>query len=209
MTEFYFFRHAESELNVQEEIIGGRSNFANLTARGEQQADMLGDWIAASAIVPDVVISSPANRTMQTKERSLARLLLPFEFHVDDRIQELAQGVKEGANRYETYTPEIVDQIAQQQLDFKFEGGESIRDVMYRKAEFFKDTSDRYPDATIFVYGHGLAIRALAGYIDRLSHHDILRTLKTPNVSLTRMSSDSGVHRVHVVGQPVTVSKSV
>lgn len=208
MTEFYFIRHGESELNILPHIVGGRSNHAQLTPLGEQQGTDHGHKVIAAGIKPDVVVTSPAVRTIGTMERSMHIVGISYKAIIEPRFQELAQGVEEGAIRSETYPQEVLDEIARQDIDFKFENGESIREVTERMVDGLDDYAEQFPSATIFVYGHGFSIRCLAGYIDGRSREEIL-SLETGNTSNTRISVTNGARRVHYVGEPDFLRESV
>lgn len=199
MTKFYYVRHGESELNIRPDVIGGRSNHVNLTERGIQQARAFGRWFVSSGINPQHIVSSPAVRTMQTLRHSLGNV----NFAIDRRLQELDQGVKTGAPRAETYNPAVRHIINEQQLDFKFDQGESILDVMKRTIDYTDEKSAEYPDDTFLIFGHGFAIRSLVGAINRLSHNEIVFGLKTPNASLTLIETEGQKRRVEFVGLQV------
>lgn len=209
MTRLYFIRHAESEMNRLTNVIGGRSNHTPLSEKGVRQAKALGQWLPASSIRPDVIYASPAVRTVQTADHSLAVTDWSRTPLHDPRIQELAQGVMEGAPRVDAYTNEVLAQIAKEPFDFKFKGGESIAEVMQRMMDFVTDITAKHPDQTVLVYGHGFSIRALAGAIDNLPHNDVVFGLTTPNVSLTFIESDGDGLKVHYVGKRVIDEVSV
>ncbi|MCA9338461.1 histidine phosphatase family protein [Candidatus Saccharibacteria bacterium] len=203
MTKFYYVRHGESQLNIQPDIIGGRSNHVELTERGVRQAQAFGRWLSRSYMRPDHIVSSPAVRTMQTLRHSIGDVA----FTTDDRLQELDQGVKTGAPRVETYNPAVRQIINEQQLDFKFDQGESIQDVMNRNMEYVDEKSAESPDDTFLIFGHGFAIRSLVGAINNLNHDEIVFGLKTPNTSLTLVETDGPHRRVKFVGIQVSDSE--
>ena len=188
MAHLYLVRHAESELNLRQDDVWGRSNYANLTERGVRQAQAFGKWMKSYGLRPDVVYTSPAVRTIDTMRHSLEAAEYDHDTYiVDYRIQELSQGIKEGAPRDETYTDEVLAQIREQQLDFKFEGGDSISDVARKMESSVADIAERHAGQNVFMYTHGFAIRSLYGAIENLSHREIVRKLETPNVSLTKL----------------------
>ena len=209
MTDMYFVRHGESNMNLLPDVIGGRSNHTELTDKGIRQAKAFGKWLAESSIQPDIVYYSPAVRTIQTMDYSLEATDIDAPRIMDMRIQELSQGVKEGANRQETYTDEVLAQIAEQLLDFKFDEGESIQDVMDRKLDFALDVATKHPNQTILVYSHGFAIRSLAGAINSLPQHEIVKVLDTPNVSLSSFKVTPELQSVEYVGKRVIDEDSV
>ena len=205
MTEFYFVRHAETELNILPHIIGGRSNHAKLTSRGERQAVQFGTWLNKSMFSPDVIYISPAHRTRET-----ARLIIDeagchaVPLYVDDRLQELSQGIKEGVDRHITYTNEVQQRIHQDPFGFKFEEGESIRDVMNRMHEALLDLHMQHTGQKIMIVTHGFAIRSLVGNIEQHDHDNIVFGMRIPNVSLTHLSVNNPTDIiVRALGQDV------
>lgn len=162
--EVLLIRHAESEMNQQPHLIGGRSNWAELTDRGREQASVLGAYLKSENKIPDVVISSPAVRTQQTAELSLKAMGIARELIFEDQIQELDQGEWEGMLREKLYTPEVIAQINQMNGHFSAPGGESPHAVaqrMHDSLHKYVDSSE--PDKLIHVYTHGFAIRILVG----------------------------------------------
>ena len=196
-------------MNTRMGIIGGRSNHTPLSEKGVRQAKALGGWLSVSPISPDVIYVSPAVRALQTADNSLTVANWDRTPLHDPRIQELAQGIMEGVPRTDAYTPEVLAQIAKKPFDFKFEGGESIAEVMHRMVDFVADITVKHPDDTVLVYGHGFSIRALAGAIDNLPHDDVVSGLITPNASLTFIESGKNGMKVHYVGKRVIDEESV
>lgn len=60
MLDIYLIRHAESEMNNNRHLIGGRSNYTQLSQRGIHQANLLGQRLKQSGIVFDNIYSSSA-----------------------------------------------------------------------------------------------------------------------------------------------------
>lgn len=65
-TEIHFIRHAESSMNVNPDLIGGRSPSVTLTGLGKRQARALGVHLRSTGVEFDAVYSSPLERAMQT-----------------------------------------------------------------------------------------------------------------------------------------------
>lgn len=205
MTQFYFVRHAETEMNVQPDIIGGRSNQTPLTPRGKRQAALFGEWLGAQEdIKPDIVYVSPAIRTRDTAHIILEHSQLEgIPYRIDERLQELSQGIKEGASRNATYTDTVRQLIAENPLGFKFEGGESIEEVMRRMYAALSSFHALHGGKTILVVSHGFAIRSLVGHIEQREHDDIVFGMKTPNVSVTHITINENLPKVHTIGHDV------
>ena len=188
--EVVLIRHAESEMNVQPGLIGGRSNWAPITERGREQAATLGLYLVRNELIPSKVISSPAIRTLQTAEHSLAAMGLNRQVEVDDAVQELDQGDWEGKVRDEIYTSEIKDLMKAMNGNFRSPNGESPRDAarrMYASLSSHAETLEE--DGAVHVYSHGFAIRSLVGMLNGWNHQEVLLAT-TDNTSLTRLKYD-------------------
>lgn len=188
-------------MNQRPELVGGRSNHAPLSEQGSREAIAAGLWLRREGIRPVRALSSGAVRADMTGSLALdaAGLRLPLER--DQRLQEMSQGQFEGKPRVNIYTPEMVARLERAGLSGSLPGGESILDVQLRMLELL-DELHRDTDGVVLIFGHGLAIRALAGKIDALTKAQILQ-LETDNVSATRIDSTNGSHSVAYVGKNV------
>lgn len=180
----YLFRHARTVTNDTPEIVGGRTNHAPLTELGERQAGLLGLWIAKRKLVPDAVYVSPAVRTLETARIALERAGIIHDPVVDDRLQELSQGIHEGKLRAEVYDDEVIQRIGTELKDFRLEGGESMNDVAARKQEWANSVRAIGEHRTIFAFTHGFAIRCYVGELLGWSHAEI-RANDVDNASAT------------------------
>ena len=68
MLDLYLIRHAESDMNNSNHLIGGRSNDTPLTKRGMSQAKLLGWRLKSDGIQFDKVYSSTALRANTTAQ---------------------------------------------------------------------------------------------------------------------------------------------
>lgn len=187
MTRFFLFRHGETVMNTRPHLVGGRSNHTPLTPRGESQAIALGKNLAERHFSPDVVLHSGAVRARNTGELAVKQLRSNAQFEQDERLQEIGQGDNEGLERQHVYTPEIIDYLEAAGLDGHLPTGESMRDVQNRMWEVLVEQNTRHPKGTIVIFGHGLAIRAIAGKILGYTKRQILYDLSTDNCSETRI----------------------
>lgn len=203
MTEFLFVRHCETEMNLQPHIVGGRSNHTPPTELGRLQAAQFGDYLRDANITPDAIFSSGAVRTDTTAAIALERAGITLPVIRDERLLEIAQGKYEGMLKKDVYTPEAQERYELKTLEGKLPGGESILDGQLRKREFLDEKHLQYPDGTVLVFGHGLAIRSLAGQIRGLTKEQILDDDKTGNVSLTKITVIDRVPTVLFVGKKV------
>lgn len=175
-TELYLIRHAESEMNTNPHIIGGRSNHTPLTELGVVQAKMLGKHLLEEGITPDSVYSSPAVRTLTTARYCLEAMGVNQLIFVDNDIQELGQGVSEGQPRDSIYTDQIMSDIMRLGKDFSLEGGESMNDVA-RRMSCWAETNIAFKGGRHFAFTHGGAIKYWASLILDMPHLDTFKTI--------------------------------
>lgn len=177
-TELYLIRHAETVMNTNAHLVGGRSNETPLTARGIEQAKTLGRAMLANNIIPDKVFASPAVRTRKTARYSLDEMGLDIEPTIHDDLQELSQGHAEGKPRVEIFTEAVLQNIAKVGKDFKLEGGESMNEVGQRMHDWvMQATAGSDAEAhKYFVYTHGGAIKYLASHILGWEHAQTYQT---------------------------------
>lgn len=203
MTRFYFVRHAESEMNViASEVVGGRSNHARLTQKGERQAQLFGEYILRRGFHFDGHYASPAIRTQHTLSIALDAAGIDNTISTIDAIQELSQGAAEGMERSTVWTEEVVKRLRQDPLNFAMDGGESFNNVADRMTSWMKLMAEKHPKANLLVAGHGLAIRCAAGRYHNWSHETIMKT-STPNVSLSLFEVTDRSEDVRFVGKRV------
>lgn len=177
---------------------------APLTKRGESQAIKYGLCLRDRMITPDVVLGSGAVRAQSTGTIALANAGLLATIRVDERLQEIDMGIYEGRLRTEVYTDEVSDALNAAGLDGHLPTAESIRDVQNRMWEALLDGHRSLPDGTLLIFGHGLAIRAVAGKILGLDKQGILKRLSTDNVSETKIEITSPDNaKIHYVGKNV------
>lgn len=200
MTEFLFVRHAEATTNTAPDRIGGQSIDAELTERGRHQALLFGNYLQQNNVQPHAVFSSGAVRTHTTARIALTQAELKHTILRDARLLELSQGEFEGALRTAAYSPENLKKYDIASMHGKFPGGESMHDLQQRMSAFLYEVAHDYPDSRILVFGHGLAIRALAGAIRGLEKEALLAEI-TDNLSLTSIEVNGATQTVHFVGQ--------
>lgn len=202
MTEFLFIRHGEAANNTAPERIGGQRIDAPLTDKGRRQAQALGRYLRHHEIHPQAVFSSGAVRSDETARLALTEAAPSLDIKPDVRLLEMAQGDYENKLRAEVYTPETIARYNLTSLEGALPGGESIAEVQQRMRSFFEETAALYSEGIVLVFGHGLAIRALAGALRGFNKAQILAET-TPNVSLTAIDSHTTPPAVRFVGKKV------
>lgn len=197
-SELYLIRHGESEMNTNTHLIGGRSNETPLTARGIEQARLLGKYFRENGIIPTHVFTSPALRTLQTADTTLSAMNINIKPTIANEIQEMDQGDYVGRLRSEVYTPEVLLKIDKQGKNFKLPGGESMNDVGKRMLQWVElnvpVATAAEVEHTTFVFGHGIAIRTLAATLHDWSRAKTYEAV-TENTSFTLfISQNDGWH---------------
>jgi broad specificity phosphatase PhoE len=177
-TEVYIFRHAQTYVNTAPWLVGGRSNEAELTPEGVEQARQLGRALLAKRILPHKVFASTAKRAVMTARISLAEMGLDIEPETTEEMLELGQGTAEGKPRVEVYTPQVLADIDRLGKDFKLEGGESMNEVGKRALGWMNRnfTGSAAEPSPHFVYAHGGTIKYLASYVLDWPHQQTYQT---------------------------------
>ncbi len=187
--ELYLIRHAETVMNTNPHLIGGRSNETELTAEGIEQSKRLGRYFLSNQIFPVHVYSSPAVRTLKTAEYALTEMSLDVTPLVCDSLQELSQGYAEGNLRSAVYTDTVLSEISRLGKDFKLPGGESMNEVGKRMHGWVQETFDENstgegPERN-FVFTHGGTIKYFASHLLNWSHEQTFKTaVENASISL-------------------------
>lgn len=208
MTSFYFVRHCETDMNTKRHLVGGQSNLTPPTERGLVQSKQFGLYLRESGVIPDAIYTSGAIRTNATARVALRAAGLSMDFIEDERLLEMSQGSAEGKPRELIYTPENKAKYQIETMEGKFPGGESLADLQRRKREFLDEKHIEHPSGLVLVFGHGLAIRALAGQIQGFTREQILAK-DMHNVALTRIDVIDGQPEVHYAAKNVIKQNSV
>jgi broad specificity phosphatase PhoE len=205
MAEIYLVRHPESQHNLNPAIVSGRSNSIPLSEKGYDQARQFSEAFNASYPKPDVVYSSPAQRTRTLAEIYTEQNSLSLPILIDNALQEMSQGIAEGCDRSSIYTPDVLKRIDQELFDFKLQEGESLHEVGSRMLDWMDHAYEMHPNGTILAFTHGQAIRSVVGRLLDWSHHQttIDPAHVTPNVSVTHLSKHDGDITVNYMGRVI------
>jgi broad specificity phosphatase PhoE len=80
MAAIYLVRHAQASF--------GRSDYDRLSPQGDQQADLLGQALAARGVKPDLVVAGAMQRHARTAELALAAAGINTKVEVDEGFNE-------------------------------------------------------------------------------------------------------------------------
>ena len=200
MTRLHVIRHGETVGGLNLNVVGGRHLHDQLTKRGRRQAHDRGLWITENKIGVDFAIASHADRAQQTGTIALLSANLPLQLETNEQLVEMSQGIYEGKSRDLAYSPTNLDEISRLGLDFKFPGGESMREVGERMLEAFRRIALEHPDQVGLVFSHSTAIRCAAGLLLGTSNYEIFNT-PCDHLSLTTFEVEGGKVSVGEIGR--------
>ena len=164
--ELYLIRHGQSESNAQPGLLAGADFDSALTAKGEEQARLLGARFAAEGVSFDRIYSSTYQRAIRT-----ARIMLTAMGLSETNVPEVHalrehEGPEDwrGKRMEEVFTPELRAYMAAKASDYKPLGGESVREVERRVSAWLEDELiynqelvSRPVSMTVGIVGHGTA----------------------------------------------------
>ena len=189
------------------DLIAGRSIDAVLTDDGRTQADSKGQELAVRGIMPDHIVSSSAERCIQTGKRILSAMGRPEELDdITDDLLEMDQGDFVGRKRIEVYDEEVQRQIREQGKDFALPGGESMNQVGKRGMDWLRTQEGLVVQGklSILAIAHAGLITHTVGAIENWDQAQSLAKLRTmPPVGETRVVFDGEEWHVDTFAQPM------
>jgi probable phosphoglycerate mutase len=177
MIEIFLLRHAETSYNANNQFIGGRSNYLNLSENGCKQAKEIGLQIGEKLGTFDIIqecVHITDNPIIYSEE-----------------LQELSQGDWEGKLRSKIYTSEMLAEINSNQWLFKAPNGESQKEVEERMLYFIEQNIiNQYSTGKFLIVGHGIAFKCLLRGILGTSTQMAYKLLME-NASITKLRYDA------------------
>lgn len=209
-TVLWIVRHGQSAGNVARDaahaaeldriVLSGRDVDVPLSALGEQQAMALGHWFSRekAADRPDVLISSPYVRAMQTARlfRDAGGAEPDEPICCDERLREKEFGILDGLTTGGIRNA-FPEQAEFRQILGKFyhrpPGGESWCDVILRLRSVMDTVSLHYAGRRVMIFAHQVVVLCLRYIIENLSESEILeidRQADVANCSVTEYRFD-------------------
>ena len=155
MTLVYIIRHGETEWNLKG-IHQGHKN-SDLTQKGKEQADRLGQRFKESNLAFNSIYSSDLGRSLDTAHRICEPIGQKEQIIKIECLRERALGVLEGL----TYD-EIKEKLPKDYLEhtsgnpnYKPEGGESWKDTHDRVERAFNEIVKNHENEQILCVTHG------------------------------------------------------
>jgi alpha-ribazole phosphatase len=158
MTKFFLVRHGQTDWN-KEGRYQGQADTA-LNAAGEEQARIAAMQFSDKSI--DAIYSSDLQRARHTAEAIGERLGLPV--HLDARLREINHGIWEGM-LYTDIMREFAHEMKERDINpvhARAPEGESVAEVSDRVWAAADEIAQQYPDGTVVLVSHGLALAVLA-----------------------------------------------
>lgn len=192
-------RHGESVGNVADARareqgadrldLTARDADVELSEEGRRQADALGEWMAQADRLPDLVLSSPYARALETARRAVARTDL--EIVLDERLRERDLGRFDGMTG-QGIRKEFADEAERRRHVGKFyyspPSGESWADVVLRVRSLLADLRHGFEDRRVWIFSHQAVIMTFRYVLEGLTEEELLeidRTETIPNASIT------------------------
>ncbi len=157
MTRLLLARHGQTDWNLQGRYQGHED--PPLNSIGRAQAEELASQVIDRSVA--AVYSSDLNRALVTARIIADRL--GVETRIDRRLREIGLGDWEGM-----YIDDIVEQYPlewdmrkKDPLNARPPGGETLAELAERMVSFADEVSSLFPDKSLVVISHGLAIASL------------------------------------------------
>jgi broad specificity phosphatase PhoE len=146
---FIIVRHGESSLNIERRVNGDPNVPVALTARGRDEARLLGEQIRHIRI--DLCVCTRFGRTVETATIALEGRPVPLE--VEPRFDDVDVGELEGLSldEYRAWKQGRTRRDA-------FPGGESLDDAARRYAQAYEQLLARR-EQSVFVVAHEIPLR--------------------------------------------------
>lgn len=185
MTEFYFLRHGQTQINLEQRFNGATVD-SPLTQAGIKGAEGLNRYLKDCRF--EKIYCSPQFRAQTTLQLALAQSNhhQPLQYIVDERLREFHFGKWEGIP-FSQVDADILKQYHQSPATFDTQAFqmESYGHLYERGNALIQEIYQQFPTGKILIVGHGvhltLLIQGLLGTpIDQFRKDGLL-----PNASLT------------------------
>ena len=159
--KLYYTRHGKSLWNIERRLCG-RTDIP-LAEEGREQARILSEKAVGLGI--DLIISSPLCRAKETAEIIAEAVGAPVI--TDERLIEMSYGSFEGSD----FDGEEFQRMTKL-FAFRFPGGESRLDTVYRVYSLLEDIKVRYRDKTVLLVAHGGISKVVNAYFEDMTNEE-------------------------------------
>ena len=211
MTKIYLIRHGEAEGNLYR--IWQGSSEGKITPRGELQLEALAERFQNVPL--DALYSSDRMRAMDTA-LALKRGHEDLELQTSADLREIHVGSWEGvafANTVRSH-PQEMECFNNDPDRFYLEGAETFPQVLERMKRILLKIARDYPDGTVAVASHGMAIRTILAWIQQIPSEEMRSLRHGDNTSVSLITVEDGAFSVvymhdnsHLEGELSTLAK--
>lgn len=182
-TRILAIRHGETSWNVDTRFQGQID--IDLNPKGQWQAEQLAHSLAEETEL-SALYSSDLRRAHATAQAVAQRLRLPVQ--IDAGLRERHGGVFQGRTLTEMdqHDADLARRWRTREVDFRPEGGESLRDFYERSIAAWARVAARHPGQTVAVVAHGGVLDCLYRAATGLTL-EAPRTWKIANASVSRL----------------------
>ena len=184
----YITRHGETEWNIQGKIQGCLDS--PLTEQGLWGAERLSEAIKNKNI--DYIITSPLLRAYKTAQIAAGDSNITIV--TMDKLKEINCGDFQGYGFQEVWEvyPELKETVKMDPYNFKYPGGESLKEFNERVVGGFESILEEYKGLNILIVGHGGTIKCITNHIFQEGESKSWFANVVDNCSLTEFDYDSG-----------------
>lgn len=198
MTKFYCVRHGKTEFNLNKIFQGGLAD-SPLLLEGIENAEKVGTYL--SDIDFNQAFSSPQKRAQDTANHLLKNHPSSLELETIENLREMEFGLWDGQpeknyHHLEEFQNLVNDPHLYDPTDFH---GESFDSVIKRMLAVFNQLSERFPNDTILIVSHGLALQTILKYFDGSPLSDIRKGRFLDNTSVTVIESTSDTSKYNIL----------
>ena len=186
--ELYIMRHGQTDMN-KDKLLQGRLD-VKLNEEGRAQAKAAAELLASKGVEFDKVYSSHLKRAMETA--MIVSGKKQGDMVLDDRIIEMEYGPYEG-KEYSAFDGEMLDFIHNPAEAKAPNGVEPLEALTRRVGGFLDDIKVWSKRQTVLVMTHGVAIRAIIGYLMNLNKPDkAVWAMEIKNCSIIHVTMENG-----------------
>ncbi|MFD1483837.1 histidine phosphatase family protein [Lacticaseibacillus baoqingensis] len=194
MTEFYFVRHGETQLNLRQCFNGGLSD-SPLTAKGVAGAQAVGQALAGVHFVQ--AISSSLPRAVTTTQLILAAHLEPVPVATANGLREMKLGRWDGQTMATVDEPALLDLYFHDLPGFDAKaadqvGAETYRGVLTRSLAVINSATAAHPTGKLLVVAHGIVFQLLLNTLMGVPFTQLRQPAKLHNTTITRLKTLNG-----------------
>ena len=211
MTKIYLIRHGEAEGNLYR--IWQGSTDGKITPRGALQLEALAKRFQDVPL--DALYSSDRVRAMDTA-LALKRGHEELELQTSPDLREIDVGPWEGVAFANTVrsAPREMECFNNDPDRFFLEGAETFSQVLARMKRILLQIAGDYPDGTVAVASHGMAIRTILAWIQKIPSAEMRSYRHGDNTSVSLVTVEDGEFSVvythdnsHLEGDLSTLAK--